>query len=114
MLNITFQLGESTFVVEKDIFSKLLGVFQSNGTLNQATSYKIKSNVQRQVFLMFLHAIKSNVFPRVTPEIWNQLLELSEEFKCNELRLYLIQNRGIVVFCPTFSEENFFILIKSH
>lgn len=93
MFNITFQLGDTTFVVEKKVLSKFLGIFKTNEALKTATSYKIKSNVQGQVFLMFLHAIKSNVFPRVTPEIWNQMIELSEEFKCNELRLYLIQNK---------------------
>ena len=67
MLNITLELGDTTFVVEKEVLSKFLGIFESNEKLKTATSYKIKSNVQRQVFLMFLHAIN--------------------------LRLYLVQNK---------------------
>lgn len=93
MTNITFHLGDSTFVVEKEVLSRFLGVFQTNGTLKSATSYNIKSNVQKQVFQMFLQAIKTNMLPKVTNEIIDQMVQLSEEFKYNDLRLYLIQNK---------------------
>ena len=89
MQKISLHLGSTTFVADKEVLSKPLGVFQTHGALKSATSYNVKSNVQRHVFRVFLSACKSNILPQITPENREQMTQLCEEFQFEALRLFL-------------------------
>ena len=104
MQKISLHLGSTTFVADKEVLSKPLGVFQTHGALKSATSYNVKSNVQRHVFRVFLSACKSNILPQITPENREQMTQLCEEFQFEALRLFLNRADPKV---PTFTVNSY-------